>query len=184
MIISTKKIIFVFGSNLAGRHGMGAAKTAVLYFGAKYGVGQGLSGNSYGIATKDMRIQTLNLKEIEAGVDRFKKFASGSESTFLVTKVGCGLAAYKDHEVAPMFKDVGDNVILPDTWNEILGREIKPFYLMNDACIPHATFELITENFEKAQCAFGMIAKLKRDEKRMPPEMDRRGPRISSRFGR
>lgn len=184
MILSTKKIIFVFGSNLAGRHGLGAAKTAVLYFGAKYGIGQGISGNSYGIATKDTRIQILNLKEIEAGVDRFKRFASQSEHKFLVTKVGCGLAGYNDYDVAPMFDGVSENVLLPDTWNEVLGKEIKPFFLMNDACIPNATFELIVDNYEKAQFAFGKFTKMKRHKENVSPEMDRRFPRMGARFGR
>jgi hypothetical protein len=109
------KIIFVFGSNLAGRHGAGAALHARQYCGAIYGVGEGLQGNSYAIPTKDTNINTLPLHEINKYVNVFIKFAKENPSMeFIVTKIGCGLAGYSPKEIAPMFIDSPSNCILPD----------------------------------------------------------------------
>lgn len=106
--------IFVFGSNLAGRHGAGAALHAVQKCGAIYGQGVGLQGKSYGIPTKDENIQTLPLDRIEAAVVDFKLFAkSHPEMTFQVTPIGCGLAGYKPAQIAPLFKDSPNNCEMP-----------------------------------------------------------------------
>ena len=105
--------VFVFGSNLAGRHGKGAAKAAVR-FGAKYGVGEGPSGQTYAIPTKDERIRTLSLNRIWSAVCRFLRYAKEHpDQQFLVTPIGCGLAGYKPTDIAPMFADAPSNVILP-----------------------------------------------------------------------
>ena len=86
------KEIFVFGSNEAGRHGKGAAKTAIKW-GAIYGQGEGLQGRTYGIPTKNKDIKTLPISDIKKYVDRFIQFAKDSpKNIFLVTEVGCGLA--------------------------------------------------------------------------------------------
>lgn len=107
--------IFVFGSNLAGRHGAGAALFARKKCGAIYGQGEGLQGQSYGIPTKDENIQTLSLTEIAFHVDRFKKFATEHpEFEFEITPIGCGLAGYKPRDIAPMFLGAPNNCILPD----------------------------------------------------------------------
>ncbi len=109
--------IFVFGSNLAGRHGKGAALFARQNHGAIYGVGQGRQGNSYGIPTKDSNIQTLQLSQIENYVERFVYYAKQHpELTFNVTKIGCGLAGYTEDQIAPMFADAPSNCNLPDGW--------------------------------------------------------------------
>jgi hypothetical protein len=107
--------IFVFGSNLSGRHGKGAARDALAY-GAKYGVGKGLAGNSYAIPTKDHKIQTLPLQLIARYVSEFLDFTTISNNSFYVTRIGCGLAGYSDFEIAPMFKSSGNNVYLPEAW--------------------------------------------------------------------
>lgn len=108
--------IFVFGSNLSGRHGKGAAKTA-LRWGAKYGQASGLQGRTYGIPTKDSSItRTLSIAEIKPYVDEFIEFANlHPELIFLVTEIGCGLAGLKPKEVAPLFAAAVDlaNVHLP-----------------------------------------------------------------------
>jgi hypothetical protein len=108
--------IFVFGSNLSGRHGKGAAKTA-LGWGAKWGQGVGLQGRTYGIPTKDAAIRrTLSIAEIKRFVDEFIQFAKANpELTFLVTEIGCGLAGLKPKEVAPLFKEAVavSNIYLP-----------------------------------------------------------------------
>ena len=109
--------IFVFGSNLAGIHGAGAARFAVKHHGAIYGQGIGYQGNSYGIPTKDRRIQTLPLSEIKKHVDTFIQFAKDNyEMVFEVTRIGCGLAGYTDHQIAPMFKNAPMNCQLPEGW--------------------------------------------------------------------
>jgi hypothetical protein len=106
--------IFVFGSNLAGRHGAGAAKWALLNKGAVYGCGIGLQGQSYAIPTKDEKVKTLPLDRIYTYVQEFKQFAyQHRELTFEVTKIGCGLAGYIPAQIAPFFVDMPFNVILP-----------------------------------------------------------------------
>src|SRR5688572_14286053 len=108
--------VFVFGSNLSGRHGKGAAKTA-LGWGAKWGKASGIQGKTYGIPTKDASIRrTLSITEIRPFVDEFIEWASShSENTFLVTEIGCGLAGYNPKEVAPLFSKCLEleNVCLP-----------------------------------------------------------------------
>lgn len=107
--------IFVFGSNLAGRHGAGAAKFAVENYGAKYGQGVGLQGSSYGIPTKDFNVITLPLSKIKPYVEEFIEFAkTHPELKFNVTKIGCGLAGYKVTDIAPMFVEALEvkNIIL------------------------------------------------------------------------
>ena len=108
--------IFIFGSNLSGRHGKGAAKTA-LGWGAKWGQAKGLQGKTYGIPTKDASIRrTLTIEEIKPFVDEFIEFAKANEKmTFLVTEIGCGLAGLKPKEVAPLFKEAVNvfNIHLP-----------------------------------------------------------------------
>jgi hypothetical protein len=109
-------MLFVFGSNLAGRHGRGAAKDALNKYGAIYGMGQGMQGDSYAIPTKDHNIQTLPLEQIANFVETFKRFTlMHPDLTFYVTAIGTGLAGYQHHEIAPMFKGV-QNCWLPLAW--------------------------------------------------------------------
>lgn len=116
--------IFVFGSNLSGRHGKGAAKTA-LEWGAKWGQAKGLQGKTYAIPTKDANIRnTLTISEIKIFVDEFIEFTKNNENLiFLVTEIGCGLAGLKPKEIAPLFKEAVNipNIHLPSRfWNEIV----------------------------------------------------------------
>lgn len=109
--------IFVFGSNLAGRHGAGAALFARHNFGAVYGKGTGLQGLSYAIPTKDQNIRTMPLPDIKEHVDNFIAFATDNQwMTFNVTRIGCGLAGYTDDQIAPMFKGAPINCKLPQGW--------------------------------------------------------------------
>lgn len=106
--------IFVFGSNLAGRHGAGAALLAAKQFGAKRGVGEGITGYCYALPTKDENIQVLPLREIDCYVVEFLNYAASHPYlTFLVTKIGCGLAGYSVDEIAPMFRNAPKNIVLP-----------------------------------------------------------------------
>lgn len=111
--------IFVFGSNLAGRHGGGAARFAALHHGAIYGRGIGLQGQSYGIPTKDQWIETLPLDAVARHVETFKAFArSRPDLTFYVTPIGCGLAGYKRPQIRPMFADMPPNCRFAETWED------------------------------------------------------------------
>ena len=113
--------IFVFGSNLAGRHGKGAALYARKHYGAIYGVGEGLQGSSYAIPTKDSDLRPLPIAEVARGVETFLKFAGRRPHlTFRVTAVGCGLAGFHPAEIAPLFRNAPSNCILPDRFLGIL----------------------------------------------------------------
>lgn len=118
--------VFVFGSNLAGAHGAGAARTA-LRWGAKYGLGSGMSGMTYAIPTKDHRIQTLPLMDIFKEIDIFLKYAETVPYTFLVTAIGCGLAGYTPSQIAPFFTRalVIPNVWLPSSFWNIIKTQVS-----------------------------------------------------------
>ena len=110
--------IFVFGSNLAGMHGGGAAWIAYERFGAIMGQGVGLQGQSYAIPTMQGGVET-----IKPYVDEFIEFASKHpEYKFLVTKIGCGIAGFRVEEIAPLFAAAMDmdNVILPEDFVEVI----------------------------------------------------------------
>lgn len=110
-------MIFVFGSNLAGRHGKGAALFAWQNHGAIYGQGVGPQGNAYAIPTKSASIKTLPLVEIKPYVGSFITYARANPTLkFQVTRIGCGLAGYKDSDIAPMFKGVPSNCEMPTEW--------------------------------------------------------------------
>ena len=116
--------IFVFGSNEAGRHGKGAALIAKKQFGAKVGQGYGVQGSCFAIPTKNGKLETLKLTTIAAYVNKFIAYANTHpEKDFLVTRIGCGLAGYKEIEIAPLFKDAinSKNIFLPITFTKILG---------------------------------------------------------------
>ena len=111
--------IFVYGSNEAGRHGAGAAALA-LKWGAVLGRTT-LCGQTYGISTKDKRIETLPLITINQYVAEFLALAAVMTNTeFLVTEIGCGLAGLTPEDVAPMFRLAPDNVRLPQRFIAIL----------------------------------------------------------------
>ena len=110
--------IFVFGSNLAGAHGGGAAKLAYERFGAIWGQGVGLQGQSYAIPTMQGGVET-----IKPYVDEFIRFAKQHpEQKFLVTKIGCGIAGFKVDEIAPLFYHAIDseNIVLPKEFDDIV----------------------------------------------------------------
>lgn len=113
-------MIFVFGSNLGGRHGKGAALFARQHHGAEYGIGVGRQGNSYAIPTKDARLQPLFLARIASYVSDFLDYARAHpDLEFEVTRVGCGLAGYHETDIAPMFKCAPPNCHLPEGWREL-----------------------------------------------------------------
>ncbi len=106
--------IFVFGSNLKGLHGGGAAYIAYRKFGAVIGQGVGLQGHSYAIPTMQGGVET-----IRPYVDEFIEFAKAHpELTFLVTRIGCGIAGFTNEEISPLFERAHDvkNIVLPEGW--------------------------------------------------------------------
>ena len=110
--------VFVFGSNLAGMHGGGAAYIAFKQFGAVMGCGVGLRGQSYAIPTMQGGVET-----IKPYVDDFISFAKEHpELFFYVTRIGCGIAGFRDKEIAPLFKEALElkNVCLPETFAKVL----------------------------------------------------------------
>lgn len=115
--------IFVFGSNLQGWHGGGAAAAAHMWFGAIWGCGVGIQGQSYAIPTMHGGV-----KEIKPFVDEFILYAKERpELTFLVTRIGCGIAGFCDEEIAPLFKgcEESENIILPKSFHDVLERMAK-----------------------------------------------------------
>jgi hypothetical protein len=108
---------FIFGSNLAGKHGKGAALHAREHHGAVYGQCIGPMGRSYAIPTKMTNLQPLSLESIAEYVADFLHYANDHLAPkFYVTRVGCGLAGYTDSEIAPMFADAPPNCVLPEGW--------------------------------------------------------------------
>ena len=111
--------VFVFGSNLQGMHGGGAARLAYREFGAEWGQGVGLFGQSYAIPTMQGGVET-----IKPYVDQFIDFAKEhTELFFYVTRIGCGIAGFRDRDIAPLFKEAMSisNVCLPKSFAEIIG---------------------------------------------------------------
>lgn len=112
--------IFVFGSNIEGIHGGGAAHTALEKFGAIWGQGSGIQGSSYGIPTMHGGVD-----EIRPYVDKFIDFAEKNpELIFLVTRVGCGIAGFHESEIATLFSEAQNisNIYLPDSFWEVINK--------------------------------------------------------------
>lgn len=118
-LMRDQKMIFVFGSNRKGVHGAGAAKTAAEMYRAQSGVGEGLTGRTYAIPTKETwRDEGLSLNEIAIHVATFIRFAaSRPDLKFAVTRIGCGYAGYTDDEIRPLFVKAPENCFLPEGWS-------------------------------------------------------------------
>ena len=113
--------IFVFGSNLAGRHGKGAALHARKRFGAEYGVGMGRTGRSYAIPTKDVHLRTIPLEQIDHWVSVFISYVKENpDLIFLLTPIGTGLAGHNKKDIAKIFRRYRcfelDNILLTSSW--------------------------------------------------------------------
>lgn len=112
--------IFVFGSNLSGMHGGGAARLAYQKFGAIWGQGVGLQGQSYGIPTMQGGVDT-----IKPYVDEFIEFTkTHPQLKFLVTEIGCGIAGFSVEEIAPLFEQAieVENIYLPERFWLVLNQ--------------------------------------------------------------
>jgi hypothetical protein len=121
--------VFVFGSNLSGIHGAGAARLAMDRFGARYGQGVGLAGKTFAIPTKSKGIKrTLTVKEIKPYVDLFILYAKKNPVfIFLVTEIGCGLAGHKVEDIAPLFAEAINvtNIHLPERFWNVLSNKTE-----------------------------------------------------------
>jgi hypothetical protein len=119
--------VFVFGSNLAGRHGKGAALWARQHRAAIYGRGVGYQGNAYAIPTKDHDLRVLPLPAIQRHVIDFIRFAQQRpDLRFELTPIGCGLAGYQPAQIAPMFANAPANVILPEIFRAVVAGGPPP----------------------------------------------------------
>lgn len=117
------KDVFVFGSDVDGRHAEGDALIALRDHGAIYGRAVGLQGRSYAIPVRDEHGKPLPIPVIARYVDAFLRFAQiHREMTFHVTRIGCGRGAHRDDEIAPLFAGAPSNCRLPPGWRRILGR--------------------------------------------------------------
>ena len=117
----SQPLTFVFGSNLRGTHGAGAAYHAKRFFGAEYGVGEGITGNAYALPTKATSCpdHTLPLSDVLARIETFKQVARHTpQRLFQITRIGCGLSGLADfeHVIADAFMDAPDNCLLPGIW--------------------------------------------------------------------
>lgn len=111
--------IFVFGSNLLGIHGGGAAWYAKNKLGAVMGVAEGLTGDTYALPTCYRPGEPVTLEELRVYVDNFLNFASDNDDLqFFVSAVGCGIAGFNEDDVAPLFKNAPVNCDLPPGWRQ------------------------------------------------------------------
>ena len=121
LVVSLKpNEVFVFGSNLGGFHGGGAARAAYNKFGAIWGQGVGMQGQSYAIPTMQGGVET-----IAPYVDEFIEYAKNHpDKRFLVTEIGCGIAGFAPEEIAPLFANAVDveNITLPQRFWEVLAQ--------------------------------------------------------------
>ena len=115
--------IFVFGSNLNGNHAGGAAKLAQDAFGAIGGQGEGLMGQSYAFPTLDQKMKRVTKKDLLASKERLYACAKeNGDKTFLVTKLGCGIAGFSESEMKKIFSgEKPQNIILPPGWAKVYG---------------------------------------------------------------
>lgn len=124
MTVAPDRVIFVFGSNLAGKHIGGAAATALKYFGAEFGKGYGLRRQSYALPTMGYDLEQLPIEQVAGEVEVFLKKASGrADLMFYVTAIGTGIAGFTHEQIAPLFADA-PNCLLPPEWSARLSTPV------------------------------------------------------------
>ncbi|BFP39537.1 hypothetical protein FGF1_03820 [Flavobacteriaceae bacterium GF1] len=153
--------VFVFGSNLAGKHSGGAAKVAQENFGAENGIGEGMTGKSYALPTLTKNLRKRSLKSLQSSVDKLlETVRENTDKQFLITEVGCGIAGFTYEEIAPMFKEFYPlpNVSLPLAFLELIG--IKGFKAFNKGMKcrnkMYSENELFEEDVDINPCSSGM----------------------------
>jgi len=124
--MKTEQMIFVFGSNLSGIHGAGAARYARLERGAVVGVGEGITGQCYALPTKGFKLQEMTIQEVQTSVETFLQYAyDHPEIEFQVTQVGCGLGGFSRDDIAPMFEYAPENCYFDRMWKNYLPSAAK-----------------------------------------------------------
>jgi hypothetical protein len=109
--------IFVFGSNLAGKHIGGAARQAAEHFGAEEGIGEGRTGQCYAFPTLGVNFEQRSDADLKWSVKEFYRIARANpQAEFLLTKVGCGIAGYDEEYIKALFMDAPANVTKPEDW--------------------------------------------------------------------
>lgn len=117
----TKNMVFVFGSNLSGIHGAGAARFAAVHKGAEYGVEEGPTGACYALPTKGYNITPITLDEVNVHVQNFIAYAREHDhQDFQVTQVGCGLGGFTKEEIAPLFEFAPSNCYFDTAWKPLM----------------------------------------------------------------
>lgn len=118
MIVALKpNQVFVFGSNMAGRHGGGAARQAWLFFGAEQGVDEGSTGKCYAFPTLTEDMQQCSNTQLKASRLKLYKYAEANQDKeFLLTKVGCGIAGFSEEKMKRLFKNAPSNITKPEGW--------------------------------------------------------------------
>lgn len=141
--------VFTFGSNLAGRHGAGAALVARERFGARPGEGVGYIGEApahcYALPTKGEKLEILSLEVIARYAERFRDFVGAHpDMRFFVTRIGCGLAGYKDQDVAPLFAGVSSSQCsFPVEWRPYLAPPSMAYAGIGSRKAPHAALAMM-----------------------------------------
>lgn len=109
--------VFVFGSNMAGRHGAGAALQAAQEWGAERGVGEGITGQCYAFPTLGSHLELIPAHWLEQSRDKlYEACMARPDKRFLLTKVGCGIAGYPESLMRGLFENPPSNLILPEDW--------------------------------------------------------------------
>jgi len=125
-MMDTNKMVFVFGSNLSGIHGAGAAKYARHKRGAELGVGEGPTGTCYALPTKGFDIQPMSVGQIRVFVDQFINYAVRTQrKDFQVTQVGCGLGGHVAADIAPLFTLAPPNCYFDHVWEPYLPKNFE-----------------------------------------------------------
>jgi len=116
-VIPTGDWIYVFSSNLAGKHAKGKARIARVNFRAEFGVAQGRTSNAYAIPTHDKHMAALSIDSIKAAIEAFLRFAHENQKlNFFVTRIGCEDSAFSDEQMGPLFASAPENCSLPRSW--------------------------------------------------------------------
>tara|TARA_B100000929_G_C15414877_1_gene389302 strand:+ start:214 stop:777 length:564 start_codon:yes stop_codon:yes gene_type:complete len=137
-----RRIIWVFGSNLAGRHGAGYALYCRIHHGAIYGQGIGLQGDSYAIPTKDRALKLLSLERIQEFVEDFMHFAlEHPELEFNVSPIGCGLARPPNQSREERARDIRS---LFENWSkrDLVSKTFHAYLERLDLCLPNVNLPI------------------------------------------
>ena len=143
-------VIFVFGSNLAGKHMQGSAMTAKKFHGAIEGQGEGLQGRSYAIPVRDHDLKPLPLWRIARSINNLCEFAeSRSELQFRVAAIGCEDETFTAQEVAPLFRNMPAQFDLPYVFLTVYAGLSNPLHQTRAIRAQNAAVEVIDGLLER-----------------------------------